>query len=217
MVTDEKNITTVKTGNRIAWIDLLKLLAIFAVFVDHTNGFLYTDQRVAYLSAFSVTLFILLSGMNSYLSYERRDQSGSEITWKNCESIKLKKLIFPYIIATACYLIFAYGVLDLRTLISSVLQFSASAPFYFIVFYLQLVIIARPLYYLIKSTSKIKKLPYIYIYIYIYNGVCRICHIIRFVYKIYIHSAGSWWRTVFIRRDLFADIFSRNAYRKVLS
>ncbi|MCM1024943.1 MAG: acyltransferase family protein [Roseburia sp.] len=129
---------TAEKKGRIAWIDALKLLAIFAVFVDHNYWILYSDQTILYLSFFSVTLFVLLSGINSYASYERREKSGEKVLWRNCEGSKFKKVIFPYVIATGCYLLYFNKVLDLRTFVLSVFQFNASPPFYFVLFYIQL-------------------------------------------------------------------------------
>lgn len=213
MEANEKSFTANDKPDRVVWIDFLKVLAIFAVFVDHTNNFLYTNQRIAYLSYFSVTLFVLLSGINSYSSYERKTQRGKNISWKTCEGIKLKKIILPYIIATGCYLIFNFKVLDLKTFISSLLNFNASPPFYFIVFYAQLIVITRPLYYLIKSTSELKRPSNIYIYI----RICGICSLVTCIDEIYLYFAGLGRRSIFIRRNLFAGIFFGNVNWKGLS
>ena len=58
----------VGTSRQVAWINGAKLVAILAVLVDHTNGVLYINQEFALASYFSVALFVLLSGMTSYMT-----------------------------------------------------------------------------------------------------------------------------------------------------
>ncbi|MCM1191913.1 MAG: acyltransferase [Butyrivibrio sp.] len=182
---------TVEKRGRIAWIDALKLLAIFAVFVNHTHMILYTSLNICYLSFFSVTLFVLLSGINSYASYERREKSGEKILWRNCEGPKLKKVIFPYVIATGCYLLFENGVLDLRSFILSVLQFEAAAPFYFVLFYIQLAAASRPLYYLIKATSKLNR-PIIYYILEFIGSILVSALLMKYTYILPVYGGGQY-------------------------
>ena len=48
--------------------------------VDHTNGVLYINQEFALASYFSVALFVLLSGMTSYMTNANgKDVSGGGI------------------------------------------------------------------------------------------------------------------------------------------
>lgn len=56
----------------IKWINCAKAIAIFAVLIDHTNGILYTNANIAMASYYSVSLFILISGMLSYISVSNR-------------------------------------------------------------------------------------------------------------------------------------------------
>lgn len=57
----------ISNSNReVVWLNCAKFVAIFAVMIDHTNGILYTNQEVAWASYFSVSLFILISGITSY-------------------------------------------------------------------------------------------------------------------------------------------------------
>lgn len=55
---------------RIEWIDCAKCIAIIAVAVDHSNGFLYTKSIVATASYYSVSLFVLLAGVSLWIAYE---------------------------------------------------------------------------------------------------------------------------------------------------
>lgn len=52
----------------IKWINCAKAVAVFAVLIDHTNGILYTNANIAMASYYSVSLFILISGMLSFTS-----------------------------------------------------------------------------------------------------------------------------------------------------
>ena len=65
---------------QITWLNGAKLMAILAVMVDHTNGMLYTKPDVAYASYYSVSLFVILLGMTSYLSDSRRGGALHRIT-----------------------------------------------------------------------------------------------------------------------------------------
>ena len=47
-------------NNRLLWIDCAKYVAIIAVAIDHTNGFLYDNKTLAFASYFSVSLFYLI-------------------------------------------------------------------------------------------------------------------------------------------------------------
>lgn len=61
---------------QIEWINGAKFVAILAVLVDHTYGILYNNPDIAKATYFSVALFVLLSGMTSYLSDMRYMKNG---------------------------------------------------------------------------------------------------------------------------------------------
>lgn len=139
--------TTVQKQTRIQWIDFMKAIAIFAVLVDHTYGILHTNLKISYGSFFSVTLFILISGVTSYTSFLRR----KDIPYGEDLKRKLKAILIPYGIATAVYGIIAIRYFDLMTFLNFLIHFSAAKPFYFIVVYLQLIILSRPICKLVNS------------------------------------------------------------------
>lgn len=70
-------------SKRVYWVDVAKLLAVVAVIMDHTYGILYSNERVAYASYYSVSLFILMMGVTSYWSYSKNDKGVSEKIKKN--------------------------------------------------------------------------------------------------------------------------------------
>ena len=60
--------------HRIQWIDCAKTMAMTAVVVDHCYGILYTNIGVLWLSAYSVPLFVLLSGISAWNSSSAKAQ-----------------------------------------------------------------------------------------------------------------------------------------------
>ena len=54
---------------------MAKTVAILAVLVNHTNGLLYTNQNIALLSYFSVSLFIILLGITTFFIFSRNKYS----------------------------------------------------------------------------------------------------------------------------------------------
>ncbi len=150
------------TGNgtgKVPWIDMAKFVAIVAAMVDHTNGILYHRGSIALASYFSVSLFILLMGITSYWSFER-----------NFGNLKKKVLSGilriggAYLLATAVYQVTAYRSFDFLTYLAAVIHFNASGPFYFVLLYIQLLLAAPVLFYMIKlcdcrySVNKGKKI-----------------------------------------------------------
>jgi hypothetical protein len=132
------------------WIDCGKFFAISAVVVDHVNGFLYTNQLIALSSYFSVTLFVLLSGVTSFYSNRNHMQENqSRITRRRVRSI-----FVPYAVATAVYQLLGEGVIDLKTYLIHVLNFDYIGPFYFVAFYIQLVVLSPLLYYFVTLFDK---------------------------------------------------------------
>ncbi len=136
-----------KVGNRsgqIVWINCAKFTAMLAVLVDHTNGVLYTDQNIAVASYFSVALFILLSGMTSYMANNnRRNISGGGI--RSC-----KKIILAYCIAVAVYLGVLTKGFDLSLYLYHLTNFNISGPHYFVLLYIQLMACNKILFRLLE-------------------------------------------------------------------
>lgn len=71
--------------NRIEWIDCLKFIAVVAVFMDHTWGFLYNSTTFQRTSFFAVSLFVLLGGITAYDSNHRHktEKWGEDILRKS--------------------------------------------------------------------------------------------------------------------------------------
>lgn len=140
-------------NREIGWINFAKCVAILAVLLDHSYNILYFNENIWHLSFFSVSLFILVSGFLSYESVERHDFSWGKTFWRSS-----RKIIFAYLTATAVYYIWIYRFFDLSQYIHLVTSFNMSGPFYYVALYIQLMIIAKPLYIFIQKIPGGKKI-----------------------------------------------------------
>lgn len=139
-----------KTGH-IKWLNCAKTVAILAVLTDHSWNTLYSDQRIQEAAFFSVSLFILLSGMTSYMSDERHDES-----WLQNFIRSSKKLVIAYLIAVVIYELCLTRTFSIVKYFDYVIHFNASPPHYFVLLYLQLMVVNRPLYLLLKKFESMK-------------------------------------------------------------
>ena len=122
---------------RIEWIDCAKCVAILAVVTDHCNGFLYTNPYIAYASYFSVSLFVLLSGISTWITYQR----GKEISFGS-QFQKVKKLFLTYAVATFLVLCILQHRFDLKEYLFYLIGFSIQGPYYYLIFFIQLLMIS---------------------------------------------------------------------------
>ena len=89
------------------WIDGTKFIALMAVMIDHTAGVLRYSQRIQLISFFSVSLFILISGITAWIHEEKKQASSLK---KYGTSIK--KITYAYFGATFFYQIFNHKFFD---------------------------------------------------------------------------------------------------------
>lgn len=134
------------------WINCAKLAAIFAVMTDHTNGILYTNSQVAWTSYFAVSLFIIISGITSYISNSR-----SALSWGKSYIKSIKKIFGAYLIASAICLIIKTHSFDILSYINCLIHFNASLPLYYVFLYLQIMLISRLLFYVLQLCPRNKK------------------------------------------------------------
>lgn len=121
--------------NRYIWIDFAKYISIIAVVIDHTYGVLYDNKTIAIATYFSVSLFILLSGMSAALSNQNNVKNFQY------QIRKISKLLFDYLVATFVLFIFYRRFFNLKEFLIVLLNFEIQSPYYFLVFYIQLVFI----------------------------------------------------------------------------
>lgn len=127
---------------KIKWIDGAKFIAILAVLVDHSREILYTNYRIAMSSYFSVTLFIFLSGMTMYYSDARHESE----TYFMSIIRGIKKIVTAYLLGTFIYQICVFRFFDFATYLKYLIGFNISGPLYFVLLYLQLMLVNKFLY-----------------------------------------------------------------------
>lgn len=124
-------------NKRVVWVDCAKAVAIVAVAVDHCNGLLYHNPLIANASYFSVTLFTMLAGFSIYLA----DKGGKHVTFRS-QLVKVGKYLIQYALATCIVVTVMNRSFDFRQAVACILNFSASGPYYFFLFFFQLMLIA---------------------------------------------------------------------------
>lgn len=125
------------TKQRLEWISGAKFIAIMAVVIVHCNGLMYTSNYIAMATSFSVTLFILLSGIGTYFSYSK--SLNTSIVKGVLKTLPLLK---SYILATfILYLAYKREFL-LLDLLKHIVKFDIEGTFYFVFFFLQLKLIS---------------------------------------------------------------------------
>lgn len=135
--------------HQIAWLNGAKFVAILAVMIDHTNGVLYTNQDIAYVSYFSVSLFIILSGMTSYLSNLHHAKNGLGGIIRSCRNI-----VIAYCIAVVIYMIVITHRFDFTAYLFHLINFNISGPHYFVLLYIQLMIVNGFLFNLLQKCPR---------------------------------------------------------------
>ena len=136
-------------NNEIKWINCAKFVAIIAVLTDHTAGTLYANYRIILASYFSVSLFIIISGMLSFLSIEKH-----QLSWFVTFVRASRNIVVAYLFANFIYLIYTQRGFDFKVYLQYVINFNISLPFYYVLLYLQLMLVSKPLYNIIKKVPK---------------------------------------------------------------
>ena len=140
------------SNREIEWINFAKFIAIVAVIFDHSYGVLYFNERVRILSYFSVSLFVLISGMLSYRSIIKHQLSWFKTFWRSS-----KRIILAYLVSTMVYYVWVNRFFDLYQYIQLISNFNISGPFYYVALYIQLMLISKPLFNIIDKIPMTKK------------------------------------------------------------
>lgn len=187
----------------ILWINCAKFMAILAVMVDHTAGILYTDAKFHWASFYSVSLFILISGMLSYRSNSKHNYSYGRTVVHS-----LKKIVIAYILATFIYHIFTFKAFDLVPFLRSLVFFNASGPLYYVLLYIHLMLINKVMYNFIAFKTRavfIKDLTVGYVLVAIAYMTTNYSNILN------VYGGGG----EAVRRHLPVFVLSGNAPRKI--
>lgn len=140
-------------NKELKWINCAKFIAILYVLTDHTYNTLYDNKKILVISFCSVSLFILLSGITTYISNFRSESRLKYSLWK-----QVKKLGAAYLVATFIYQIVQNGSFDILKYLSYVLHFNVTGPFYFVFLYFQLILVGSVLFLLLKKTNFIQEI-----------------------------------------------------------
>lgn len=131
---------------RIIWLDFAKAIAILAVMVDHTHVYLYNNLNIAFATYFSVSLFILVMGITTYMSESKHMNVD---VWSRIKN-RLLKIICPYMVATLLYSLAIDRMFDLKSFLVRLLYCNASDPLYYVSLYVQLVFANIILYQFVR-------------------------------------------------------------------
>jgi len=146
----------IQTSERIKWIDAAKFMAIIAVLINHTNDILYTNHYVDYFSYYSVGLFIVIMGITTMWSYAKDSDAVLKKMQKSC-----LRILRPYIVATIIYGVAIYKMFDFEVLLNHIVRFNMSAPFYYVLLYIQMLLVSPVIFYILENTRG-KRLGLVY-------------------------------------------------------
>ncbi|WP_029233392.1 acyltransferase family protein [Butyrivibrio sp. VCB2006] len=128
------------------WVDIAKGLAILAVITDHSRNTLYSNDRIQRISWFSVTLFILIMGVTTYWSY-----NNSKTPLYKKVVARISGIFVPYVVATFFVRCFFDRSFSWDSFYNSIWHFNAAGPYYYVLLYIQLLLISPVMFLLIKE------------------------------------------------------------------
>ena len=137
--------------NKQNWIYQTRGLAVIAVVVCHQQWILHKSEVIQLLSLYSVTTLIFLMGVTkafSLKSHYCENPRHMKILTYSINS--MLPTLYSYIAASFFYSYRQLGGADLNAILSNILSFSASSPFYFIRYYILLSLWAPLLFTIIK-------------------------------------------------------------------
>lgn len=134
---------------QIQWINCAKAAAMIAVLVIHGFNILYTNFEVARTVDWALSLFIIITGMGSYISNSR-----SNLSWGKAYLKSVKKMLGAYVICSAIALVIKTEGFDVKTYLYQLIHFNASGPLYYVSLYLQLMVVSWPLVWCLQKCPK---------------------------------------------------------------
>lgn len=156
------------TGRKYShWIDFLKGIAMLAVLTDHAH-FIHGNILLASHCVFSIPMFFLVSGFTMSTSLGNAKTVDSKYVMR-----RLLRILVPYAIGTICYQIFIdHYVFDLKRSITYLLNFNADDVMYFVLVYIQFVIIAPFVYRIVNRHRSIIYDLFILLVFYLVSILC---------------------------------------------
>jgi len=140
------------------WIYQIRAVAVIAVVICHQQGLLHSSELVQLLTLYSVSLFVLCMGITKAISLNNFNLKYNQI--KNYTLTKytvnsMQSCLSTYLVATIAYLV-QMKLFTIETFFNSLLNFNASAPLYFIRYYIVFSIIAPVLFSMVKIIYNLK-------------------------------------------------------------
>ena len=135
---------------RIVWIDCAKFIAILVVVIDHSYRILYENNAISLFSFFSVNLFVILMGITTYIAEEKNLDTNVGTRIKR----RMGRIFWPYFIATFVYSVAKDHMFDFKTFVLRLIYFDASAPFYYVFLYMQLIFANLFIYKILRVCDK---------------------------------------------------------------
>ena len=133
---------------RQVWIDIAKFIAIFAVLVTHFQDVLYKSQSFAMIFNYSVCLFILVSGFNTYMSWSKHPYAIRK-AGKKCWAI-----FAPYAFCAFVIYVIENRFFNLVDYLYNLVHFSVAGHHYYVLLYMQLMVLGPLMAYLVSYRGK---------------------------------------------------------------
>lgn len=131
------------------WIDIGKSFAIIAVLTDHLYRILYSRRSIQYFSWFAVSLFILLMGVTTYWTFDKKN----ETIWNKVKK-KIIKILIPYTGAVFVYIWVTTKGFDLMSFFYHWIHFNVTGPHYYVFLYCQLILISPLFFVFLKNVDR---------------------------------------------------------------
>lgn len=123
---------------RIRWVDGAKALSMATVIILHCKGILYTNSYINQITYWCVCTFVVLSGFTTFLADQKHRSAGTSVSYVK----RALTLLGQYATASILCQIFYERSINLQSLLKHLIYFDMCAPFYFFVFFIQLVLIS---------------------------------------------------------------------------
>lgn len=132
------------------WIYQIRAIAIIAVVVCHQQYILHRSEVIQLITLYSVTTLIFLMGVTKFYSLNKSGLERYGSIWRYSIN-SMNSVLLSYAVASFLYTYQREGKLDNVVYLKHLINFSASAPFYFVKYYFWLTIWAPFIYMIIKK------------------------------------------------------------------
>lgn len=133
-------------NGRIRWVDCARAVAMMAVVMDHCHFVLYNSNIAVMFTYFSVGLFVLVSGISAQLVFESKGRGTGPVEFYVTDPLKrLLKLFAQYAVANLLIILFFDRKLVPAEYFRYLFTFTLEGPFYFFLFFFQLILVTPEL------------------------------------------------------------------------